>query len=113
MSDCLFCKIAEKKIPAKIEFENDAVIAIKDINPQAPTHLLVIPKKHLGMVNEAQKEDESMLGSLLLEARNLAKANGIESGYRLVINNGAEAGQTVFHIHLHLLGGRPMTWPPG
>ena len=113
MRDCLFCKIIAKKIPSKIEFENDSLIAIQDINPQAPTHLLVIPKKHIARISEAEAGEESLIGSLILTAKQLAKDKEISEGFRLVFNNGAPAGQTVFHIHLHLLGGRVMTWPPG
>ena len=113
MSDCLFCKIVAKKIPSKIEFENDTLIAIQDINPKAPTHLLVIPKKHISKVSELAASDGPLIGELILCAKEIAHQKGIENGFRLVFNNGAEAGQTVFHIHLHLLGGRRMTWPPG
>lgn len=113
MSDCLFCKIIDKKIPAKFAYEGDSVVAIHDINPQAPTHILVIPKKHIAEIADATDGDQNVLGQILLIARKLAKDLKLEKGYRLVINNGAEAGQSVFHIHLHLLGGRAMHWPPG
>jgi histidine triad (HIT) family protein len=114
MADCLFCKIVERKIPAKIVYEDESVVAFEDINPQAPTHLLIIPRKHLDSLHDAQHEDAQLLGHLSLVARKLAHERGLEStGYRTVINTGAGAGQTVFHIHLHLLGGRPFHWPPG
>ena len=113
MSDCLFCKIVGKEIPTKLEFESDSLIAFHDINPQAPTHLLVVPKKHIARVSETDSSDGALIGELVLTARDIAKKKGLENGYRLVFNNGPEAGQTVFHVHLHLLGGRRMTWPPG
>ena len=111
--DCLFCKIIAKKIPAKFAHEDEALAAIYDINPQAPVHLLVIPKKHISGVAEASVSDQALLGDMMLCARQLASERKLEKGYRLVLNNGTEAGQSVFHIHLHLLGGRKMTWPPG
>lgn len=110
--DCLFCRIVRKEIPAKVVMENDHVLAFRDIDPKAPTHVLVVPKEHVASLNEAT--DAAMLGRLSLAAAEIAKAEGIaESGYRTVINTNRGAGQTVFHIHLHLLGGRHMTWPPG
>ena len=112
MSDCLFCKIIKKEIPAKLEFEDDQVIAIQDIHPQAPVHLLVIPKKHLGQVSDMNGSDKALLGHLIYTAKNIA-ADKNWTDYRLLFNNGAEAGQSVFHIHLHLLSGRRMHWPPG
>jgi histidine triad (HIT) family protein len=112
MKDCLFCKIIEKQIPSKIECENEQFVIIQDINPQAPTHLLVIPKEHVAQISDARDEHQQLLGALVLGARNWAGHKKLE-GYRLVFNNGAEAGQTVFHIHLHLLAGRRMKWPPG
>ena len=112
MSDCLFCKIVEKQIPAKLEYEDDRVLVFHDINPQAPTHLLIIPKKHIAQVNHMSEKDSELLGSVVYRAQEVAKQKGLED-FRLVFNNGAEAGQTVFHIHLHLLSGRKMTWPPG
>lgn len=109
---CLFCKIAAGEIPATIVKRTDGFLAFRDINPQAPTHLLVIPTKHLGSLNEAG--DPRLLGDLLLFARDLAREVGIaEHGYRVVLNTNPDGGQTVFHLHLHLLGGRRMTWPPG
>jgi histidine triad (HIT) family protein len=111
-SDCLFCRIVRREIPATIVREDEYTLAFRDIDPRAPTHVLVVPKKHVESLNEA--EDAAALGRLLLVAREIAKAEGISaSGYRTVINTGVGAGQTVFHVHVHLLGGRPMTWPPG
>ncbi len=113
MSNCLFCKIVNKTLTAKIKFENDSFIAIHDINPQAPTHLLVISKKHIAKISETKKSDAELLGAMVVLAQELARQEGIEDGFRLVFNNGEKAGQSVFHIHLHVLGGRKMTWPPG
>jgi len=114
MTDCLFCKIAAKQIPAKIIFEDEQVVAFRDINPQAPVHLLVIPKQHVSTVNDVREEYKSLLGHMVLSAQKLAQTEGIaESGYRLTMNCNDDGGQTVFHIHLHLLGGRIMHWPPG
>ncbi|WKZ56401.1 MAG: histidine triad nucleotide-binding protein [Bdellovibrionota bacterium] len=108
----IFAKIIRKEIPAAIVYENERILAFKDIAPQAPTHILVIPKKALADVAAAKEDDAALLGELLLSAAHIAKEQGL-TDYRIVINNGAEAGQTVFHLHLHLLGGRPMRWPPG
>jgi histidine triad (HIT) family protein len=114
MSDCLFCKIAEKKIPSKIVHEDDRCLAFDDINPQAPVHALVIPKQHAASIAELTEADAGLLGHLMLTGAAVAKQKGIaESGYRLVLNTGRNGGQTVFHLHFHLLGGRPMHWPPG
>ncbi len=113
MSDCLFCKIAAGEIPGERVWEDDRAVAFRDISPQAPTHVLIIPRRHLASLSEAEESDAGLLGHLLDLARRLAVQEGIESGYRVVINNGAEAGQSVFHLHLHLLGGRRFTWPPG
>ncbi len=112
MDDCLFCKIIRKEIRSRAEYETDKIYAFHDINPQAPFHVLVIPKQHIANVGEASDEDRAILGELLLQAGEIARKNQWED-YRLVFNNGAGAGQTVFHIHLHILAGRPMTWPPG
>jgi histidine triad (HIT) family protein len=110
--DCLFCRIVRKEIPAKLVFENEHCIAFRDINPQAPVHVLVVPRRHVASLNESA--DAAMLGELFLAAARIAKAEGVaESGYRTVINTNADAGQTVFHIHLHVLGGRSLAWPPG
>ncbi|MDE3017632.1 MAG: histidine triad nucleotide-binding protein [Nitrospirota bacterium] len=114
MSDCLFCKIAAKTIPAKLVHEDDQVVAFDDINPQAPVHTLVIPRRHVASMAELNEADAGLLGHLLLVSNQVAKQKGIaEGGYRLVVNTGRNGGQTVFHLHLHLLGGRPMHWPPG
>lgn len=112
--DCLFCKIIAGDIPSNKVYADDHVYAFHDINPAAPTHILVIPKKHLHAVNSATADDEALMGKLLLAANRIADEAGLaESGFRYVINTGNEGGQTVFHLHLHILGGRQMTWPPG
>jgi histidine triad (HIT) family protein len=111
-TDCLFCKIIAGEIPATIVHRDAHLTAIRDINPQAPTHILLLPTKHLAGVSAAGPEDQAALGGLLLAAQQIAAQEGL-SAFRLVINNGAEAGQSVFHLHVHLLGGRAMTWPPG
>jgi histidine triad (HIT) family protein len=114
MNDCLFCKIRDGQIPAKLVAEEADAIAFRDINPQAPTHILVVPKKHIATLNDITDEDAALIGRLHLLARKLAAQEGIaESGYRVLFNTNRSAGQTVWHIHLHLLGGRPMLWPPG
>ncbi len=114
MSDCLFCKISTGEIPSTIEYENDRVIAFKDINPQAPVHILIIPREHISSTLELTNENANILGDMALLAQKIAKLEGIDkSGYRWVINTGDEGGQSVYHIHLHLLGGRPFNWPPG
>jgi histidine triad (HIT) family protein len=111
---CLFCKIVAKEIPAELVLENEHVVAFKDIRPVAPTHALVIPKKHIVGIHEAQAGDAPMLGALLLAARDAAEKLGLgATGYRLVVNNGEDAGQSVWHLHVHVLGGRAMAWPPG
>lgn len=111
--DCLFCKIVAGDVPAQKVFEDDRAVAFKDINPQAPTHLLIIPKKHIPGLSSSEDGDEAVLGHLQRVARDLAKKGGLESGFRVVTNNGRGAGQTVDHLHYHLLGGRRLTWPPG
>lgn len=114
MQDCLFCRIIQKKIPAKIILEDEEVLAFEDVNPQAPVHILVIPKKHLSTSLDIQPEDHALVGKLFQAAGAIAAERGIaERGFRMVINTNAEAGQTVYHMHLHMLGGRPMHWPPG
>lgn len=114
MSECIFCKIAKGGIAAEIVYEDEEVVAFRDLNPQAPTHILLIPRKHIPTTNDLTEEDGGLMGKLLLAARDIARQEGIaEAGYRTVLNCNAAAGQTVFHIHLHLLGGRPMGWPPG
>ncbi|MEO6952522.1 MAG: histidine triad nucleotide-binding protein [Polyangia bacterium] len=113
MSDCLFCKIRDGQIPAKIVAENEHALAFRDVGPQAPTHVLVIPRKHLASLNDATRADAQLLGELHLLAQKVARDEGLTGGYRCVINTGPDAGQSVFHIHLHLLGGRALAWPPG
>lgn len=113
MEDCLFCKIVKKEIPSGIVFENDKLLAFEDINPQAPTHILIIPKEHFASLKEIPEEKRDILAELLLAARLIAEEKGLSGGYRIVLNTGQESGQAVFHIHFHLLGGREMTWPPG
>ena len=114
MSDCLFCKIIAGDIPADIVYESETAIAFRDINPQAPTHVLVIPRKHIATINDIKPDDEKIVGSLYSAAREIATAEGFaDEGYRAVMNCNEAAGQTVFHIHLHLLGGRGLGWPPG
>jgi histidine triad (HIT) family protein len=111
---CLFCKIAAGEIAAEKIFEDERAIAFRDINPQAPTHVLVIPRAHLESLNDAARADEALLGHLLRVAARIANDEGLsESGFRTVINTGADAGQSVFHVHVHLLGGRTLAWPPG
>lgn len=112
-ADCLFCRIAAKKIPSKIVYEDDDVFAFEDISPQAPTHVLICPRKHFASLDEARPEDQGLLGKLQLVAAQLARKRSLLEGYRTVMNNGAGAGQSVFHLHLHLLGGRAFRWPPG
>lgn len=109
----LFQKIADREIPADIVFEDDLCIAFRDINPQAPTHILIVPRKPIPTLNDLQEGDEPLVGHLFLVARDLAAREGLKNGYRAVFNCGDDAGQTVFHIHLHLLGGRSLSWPPG
>jgi histidine triad (HIT) family protein len=114
MSECLFCKMVEREITPDVVFENDDVLAFRDISPQAPVHVLVIPKKHIATVNDLTDEDESIVGRMILGAREIAHQEGIaDAGYRTVMNCNADGGQAVFHIHLHLLGGRQLGWPPG
>lgn len=111
--DTLFSKIIRREIPADIVYEDDMALAFRDINPQAPIHILVIPKKPIPRLADAVPEDHALMGHLLLTVKRIAEQVGLENGYRVVINNGQEAGQTVFHLHLHILGGRQMEWPPG
>lgn len=114
MDDCLFCKIVDRKLNAKIVLENEDVVAFEDVHPQAPTHILIVPRKHIPTLNDVTREDQSLLGSMVLTGIEIARSRHIESsGYRLVWNTNRGAGQSVFHIHLHLLGGRTMAWPPG
>ncbi len=112
--ECIFCKIINKELPSDIVFENDKIIGFNDINPVAPTHVLFVPKKHIDRVDNLDLSDSELIGELIYQAKEYSKKIGInESGYRLVLNNGKDAGQAVFHIHLHLIGGRIMSWPPG
>lgn len=112
--DCLFCKIIAGEIPSKKVYEDNDVYAFEDIYPAAPTHVLIIPKKHLTAVNSANSEDTVLMGKLLLKANDIADSLGLsEEGFRYVINTGKNGGQTVFHLHLHILGGRALSWPPG
>ena len=114
MADCLFCKLIAGQIPATIVHQNDHLVAFKDITPQAPTHVLVVPRRHIGSLNDLSAGDDSLVGEMVRAAAAIAKENGhAERGYRMVFNCNADAGQTVFHLHLHVLGGRKMTWPPG
>ncbi len=114
MSDCLFCKILEGEIPADIVFASDDVLAFRDVNPQAPTHILIIPREHIATTNDLSENHELIMGRLFSAAKSIAGQEGIsDEGYRMVVNCNEKAGQTVFHIHMHLLGGRSMTWPPG
>ena len=113
MSDCLFCKIVGGQIPATIVTEDDRALAFRDLNPQAPTHVLIVPRKHIPTLATLEDDDAALVGHLFVVARKIAAAEGLTQGWRTVFNVGTHAGQTVFHIHLHLLGGRPLGWPPG
>jgi histidine triad (HIT) family protein len=113
MAKTLFEKIIDKEIPATIVYEDAQCIAFKDINPAAPTHVLLVPRKPIPKLSDAGADDQALLGHLLLTANKLAQQLGVGDAYRLAVNNGAGAGQSVFHLHLHILGGRPMKWPPG
>jgi histidine triad (HIT) family protein len=113
MPDCIFCRIIRGEAPAKKVYEDERALVFEDINPQAPTHVLIIPKKHIVGLKEAQPEDAEIIGYLHLVAARIARQRGIEDGYRTVFNVGPRAGQSVFHLHLHLLGGRSLRWPPG
>ncbi len=111
---CLFCRIAHREAKAQIVYEDEEVVAFHDLHPQAPTHVLVIPRKHVASIDAAQDDDEALLGKLLLRARTIARELGLQrGGYRIVINTGEDGGQSVDHLHAHLLGGRRMRWPPG
>lgn len=116
MSECLFCKIRDGEIPGGLVYEDDDVLAFHDVNPQAPVHVLIIPRKHVSTVNDIDVDagDELVMGKLFTAAKTIAAQEGVsDDGYRLVVNSNQQAGQTVFHIHMHLLAGRNMTWPPG
>jgi len=114
VSDCLFCKIVRREIPGSIVYEDDRVLAFNDINPQAPTHVLLIPKRHIATLNDLTSVDDELVGTLVRRAAAIAKERGLSAGgFRTVFNTNRDAGQTVFHIHLHLIGGRSLAWPPG
>ena len=114
MSDCIFCKIAAGEIKGDMVYEDEQVVAFRDLNPQAPTHVLIIPRRHIPTTNDLTADDAALVGQMTLAAKQIAEQEGIAArGYRTVLNCNAEAGQSVFHIHAHLLGGRPMGWPPG
>lgn len=112
-ADCLFCKIVAGNIPAKRVYEDELCLSFADIHPQAPTHLLIVPKEHIASTAHAEEKHAALLGHLVAKAAEVARGAGLHRGYRIVINTGADGGQTVDHLHLHLLGGRPMNWPPG
>ena len=114
MEDCIFCKIARHEIPSQIVFEDEDVVAFKDVKPVAPVHIVIIPKEHISGVMAITEENGDILTKIFLAAKKLAKETGIDkTGFRVVVNHGREAGQSVFHLHFHLLGGRPLSWPPG
>lgn len=113
MSDCLFCGIANHEIPSEIVYEDDKICVYKDISPQAPVHVLMIPKKHIASLDDVTEEDRELLGYMLFKVHDIVKLCGIENGYRVVSNNGENAEQTVKHMHLHILGNRKFSWPPG
>jgi histidine triad (HIT) family protein len=111
---CLFCKIVNREVPASIVYEDDAVLAFNDINPQAPVHILVVPKRHISTLNDLQPDDDAIVGEIVRRAAAIAREKAVSTGgFRTVFNTNRDAGQTVFHIHLHLLGGRSLEWPPG
>jgi histidine triad (HIT) family protein len=113
MRTCAFCRIAAGEAAARIVHQDEDVTAFHDRNPQAPTHVLIIPNKHIESIEDVDAEDADLLGKLFVVARGIAQQEGLSAGYRLVVNTGAQAGQSVYHLHMHLLGGRPMRWPPG
>lgn len=113
MSACVFCRIVRGEAPARIVYQDEDVTAFHDLHPRAPTHILIVPNRHIAGVAAVEPEDSALLGKLVVVARRLAEQEGIVNGYRLVVNNGPRAGQSVFHLHVHLLGGRPLGWPPG
>ena len=113
MSDCVFCMIANHEIPSNIVYEDDKIIAFRDLEPQAPVHVLVIPKKHIECLDDVKQEDFELLGHIMMKIKDIAAAEGLENGYRVVSNNGEDAFQTVKHLHFHILGKRKMLWPPG
>ncbi len=114
MPGCIFCRIIKGEIPSRTVYEDDDILAFEDINPQAPTHILIIPKQHFASLLEIPDEKENLLGKILIKGRDIAQKRGLDdSGFRIVLNTGKDSGQDVFHIHFHVLGGRRMTWPPG
>lgn len=113
MADCVFCGIANHEIPSKVAYEDDRILCFYDLEPQAPVHVLVIPKKHFRCLDDLKAEDQELAGYILIKIPEIAKSLGLENGYRVVINNGEDAFQTVKHLHFHILGKRKMTWPPG
>ncbi|MBC6678588.1 histidine triad nucleotide-binding protein [Zhenpiania hominis] len=113
MGDCVFCKIAEKEIPSNIVYEDDQIICFHDLEPQAPVHVLIIPKKHIASMDDVSADDQQLMGYIMTKVKEIAKTLGLENGYRLVNNCGEDGFQTVKHLHFHLLGKRKMTWPPG
>jgi histidine triad (HIT) family protein len=113
VSDCIFCRIVRGKAPARVVYQDEDLTAFHDLNPRAPTHILIVPNRHIAGVDQVEQADAALLGKLLVVARRLAEQESVTDGYRLVINNGPLAGQSVFHLHVHLLGGRPLGWPPG
>ena len=113
MADCIFCSIAQHDIPGNIAYEDDLVIAFHDLEPQAPVHVLLIPKKHIESLNDVKPEDKDLMAHIMLKIQDIASDLGLENGYRVVVNNGEDAFQTVKHLHFHILGKRKMTWPPG
>ena len=112
MADCVFCMIANHEIPSTIVYEDDKIIAFKDLDPQGPVHVLVIPKKHIACLDDVKPEDHELMGHIMCKIGEIAKSQGLENGYRVVSNNGDDAFQTVKHIHVHIIGGKPMGWPP-
>lgn len=112
-SDCIFCRIAAGEIPAQVVHEDEHTVAFRDIDPKAPTHVLIIPRRHIRGVDAAGEEDAELLGRLFVTARAVAEREGLTGGYRMVVNDGSDAGQTVHHVHMHVLGGRALAWPPG
>ena len=114
MHECVFCNIISKKMPAEFVYEDERIVAFRDINPQAPVHVLIVPRKHIETTNDVGEADKDLIGDMILVAKKVAEQEGVaESGYRLVMNCNENSGQEIYHLHLHLLGGRRMTWPPG
>ncbi|MBR2001907.1 MAG: histidine triad nucleotide-binding protein [Firmicutes bacterium] len=113
MADCIFCMIADKQIPSNIAYEDEKILAFHDLEPQAPVHVLIIPKKHIASLDDVQEEDQELMGYIMTKVKVVAEQVGLDNGYRVVINTGEDGMQTVKHLHVHLLGKRKMTWPPG